>query len=681
MTTRPVPWLRATAIALTVVLAMAPAMAAQAAFTHESGIRLADGDPESGLRGGDVHADPRTDVALRIELADALSESEAAATRALIDDTLSRLPPRWQAQEASLRLAWRDDLPGHVHGRIRGDRIALSRVLLQGILPADQAPAIADGRSTEHVDVAGGQGTDMPPRAAVAALLHELAHHRDRTHGLSRDPRLLDLAGWQVRPLWPGRGRDNAFSARSPDAYELHSPAEFVAVNLEHFLLDPGYACRRPALHAHFAAHFGWAPDATDCAATLPYVDAGVLADADAPSLLEIDPARVVAVDYLLAGDGEAMMSRWGHSMLRLVICAPGRAPGPDCRLDLEHHRVLSFRAFVDDLQLSSWHGLTGGYPSRLFVLPLQQVVDEYARVELRPLDSIPLRLSAGEIRGLLERAARVHWSYDGRYRFIGNNCAVETWKLLHDGLPRVADAGLASITPKGLLRRLRRAGLVDDARVPADADEALRLGYRFEPWSTYYQSLYDTARERLALGPVDVEEWLRMAAVDRAPWLQRADMRASAALLLLEEAALRREEQHARDALKRLAFRAGGAGSARDEGSEGGSAAAVTAAADGGLLPLLAEALREGGALASPSGLLSLPGYGLPQAAEREQARSGAGERAARLRALDARLHATARDWLPPADRASLEQAEANIAALGARLRELHEAGGGLAL
>ncbi|MGY1459039.1 DUF7844 domain-containing protein [Luteimonas sp. A534] len=631
-------------------------------------------------------------TALRVEVADALPEAEAAATRALIDDTLARLPPRWRAQEVSLRLSWRDDLPVDVHGRIRGDRIALSRELLEGMLGAAETTAVATTRAAAEAGAAVGQGTDTPSRperAAVAALLHELAHHWDRTHGLSRDPRLLDLAGWQVRPLWPGRNRDNAFSSRSPDAYELHSPAEFVAVNLEHFLLDPGYACRRPALHAYFEAHFAWAPGASDCAATLPYVDAGVLADADASPLLEVDPARVFAVDYLLAGDGEAVMSRWGHSMLRLVICAPGRTPGPECRLDLDHHRVLSFRAFVEDLQLSSWHGLTGGYPSRLFVLPLQQVVDEYARVELRPLDSIPLRLSAGEIRALLERAARVHWSYDGRYRFIGNNCAVETWKLLHDGVPRAADAGLASITPKGLLRRLRRAGLVDDAQVPADAGEALRLGYRFEPWSTYYQSLYDTAREGLALEPADVEDWLRMAPLERAPWLQRADMRASAALLLLEEAALRREEQHARDALKRLAFRAVGDGSTGSERGEAGLAADahpgadadVDGVTDGALLPLLAEALREGGVLASPSSLLSLPGYGLPQAAEREQARSGATGRATRLRALDARLRAAARDWLPPANRASLEQAEANIAALGARLRALHEAQGGLLL
>ncbi|MEN1957871.1 DUF7844 domain-containing protein [Luteimonas changyuni] len=603
---------------------------------------------------------------LRIEPVSALSVSEAAATEMLVAEVLERLPPRWRAHERALRLSWRDDLPADVHGRIRGERIALSRVLLDGA----------------SLDSTPPEGIDAVPRAAVAALVHELAHDWDREQGLSRDPRLLDLAGWQVRPLWPGRGADNAFGERSPDAYELHSPAEFVAVNLEYFLLDPAYACRRPALHAHFAAHFGWSPEAPVCADTLPYVDAGALADADAEPLLELDPARVVAVDYLLAGNGEAMMSRWGHTMLRLVVCAPGRAPGPECRLDLEHHRVLSFRAFVDDLQLSSWRGLTGGYPSRLFVLPLQQAVDEYTRVELRPLDSIPLRLSVDGIASLLRRAAHVHWSYDGRYRFIGNNCAVETWKLLHDGLPRAAAADLDSITPKGLLRRLRRAGLVDDAQVPADPDEARRLGYRFEPWSAHYQALYDTAREGLGLEPRDVEDWLRTVPSQRARWLQRGDMRVSAALLLLEEAALRREEQRARDVLKRRMFQAGSqrAASATQAGVDADASAGAGADA-GEMLPLLTEALRQGGVLASPAALVSLPGYGLPQAAEREQARDGAGERAARLRDLDTRLHAAARDWLPPAARESLQQTEANVTALGAHLRALHQAEGGLDL
>src|SRR5690606_29532399 len=152
-----------------------------------------------------------------------------------------------------------------------------------------------------------------------------------------------------------------------------------------------------------------------------------------------IDPERVYAIDYLLAEGSDAPMSRWGHSMLRLVVCAPGRAPGPACRLDLQYHRVLSFRAFVGDVQLSGWRGLTGRYPSRLFLLPLDQVVDEYTTVELRGLRSLPLRLGRDEIRGLLERAALLHWSYDGRYYFLDNNCAVETWRLLREGAPRLA--------------------------------------------------------------------------------------------------------------------------------------------------------------------------------------------------------------------------------------------------
>jgi hypothetical protein len=98
---------------------------------------------------------------------------------------------------------------------------------------------------------------------------------------------------------------------------------------------------------------------------------------------------------------------------------------------------VLSFRAFVGDVQISNWRGLTGGYPSRLFVLPLRQVVDEYTKVELRGLQSLPTAAVARRDR----RPARAHRAgalgYDGRYYFVSNNCAVETAKLLQAGVPR----------------------------------------------------------------------------------------------------------------------------------------------------------------------------------------------------------------------------------------------------
>ncbi|MGO1541722.1 MAG: DUF7844 domain-containing protein [Luteimonas sp.] len=575
-----------------------------------------------------------------------LDAGEIQATRALLDEAVSSLPSGWTQSLGPIAVEWREDLPAHVHGRALGGRMLLQRALLDSWMARDS-----------------GTGAAEAPAPALAAVIHELAHFHDRSAagGLSHDPRLLDLAGWQVRPfrILPRLG-DSAFIDRSPDPYELEDPAEFVAVNLEHFVLDPAYACRRPALAAHFAAHFGQPVPQGDCAAGLPFLDPG--AEAGDP-LLELDPERVYEVDYLLAEGNERFMSRWGHSMLRLVVCAPGRPPGPDCRLDLAHHRVLSFRAFVGDVQISNWRGLTGSYPSRLFVLPLDQVVEEYTRVELRGLISLPLRLSHDEVAGLLQRAAQLHWSYDGSYRFIGNNCAVETFKLLHDGVPRLAGERLASITPTGLMRRLQRAGLVD-ATVLEDADEAARLGYRFEPLSAHYAELFDTARQALDLPYARAEDWLQLPPGQRTGWLRLADLRSGAALLLLEQAALRRQELLARDELKRR-FLGGG-------GDPEAAADAVSA---------LRDLLQLEGLLTRPAALLPGTGYGLPQQAERETLEAAAGRHVAQWHEDGDRLQDLARDWLPPETRAALEGGEANLALLGERLRALHREQGGLEL
>ncbi|WP_273081662.1 DUF4105 domain-containing protein [Stenotrophomonas nitritireducens] len=571
-------------------------------------------------------------AALRIEVAaDGLSAQELQASRQLIEQVLVRLPtPVRDGQALALRLRWRDDLPSHVAGRARGSELGLDQRLLAA-LPGD-----------------GADASTPAWRRAQAALIHELAHALDRSvaGGWSHDARFLDLAGWQVRPLLPGRGR-NRFLLRSPDRYELHSPAEFFAVNLEHYLLDADNACRRPALHRWFAAALGPLPAAAEatCASALPFVEAG--AQDGMAGLLELDPARVYEVDYLLAEGNGQPMSRWGHSMLRLVVCAPGRAPGPACRMDLQYHRVLSFRAFVGDVQLSNWRGLTGSYPSRLFVLPLDRVVEDYTRVELRGLSSVPLRLRREEIAALLEQAARVHWTYDGRYYFVSNNCAVETWKLLHDGVPRLAGRRLSSITPVGLLRRLERGG--DAVPVsPGDRAAAVRAGYYFESDAPRYRQLFEVVRAGLQPPVADVERWLELPPGERRRWMDADDERVLAALLVLEQAAWRRGELRVRDLLKRSLL------------ARGGDAAALER-----VRGLLAQA----GLLLAP-GMLASEGYGLPL--ERERAvlrRDVAGRTQAagdERRSLDAAL----RDLLPEAERARLLGVESNLDHLRQRLR-----------
>ncbi|WP_329850784.1 DUF4105 domain-containing protein [Stenotrophomonas pavanii] len=552
-----------------------------------------------------------------------LSPAQRQVASQTLADVQSLLPEGLlRALPAQVQVRWSDDLPVDVHGRAFGGRIALRRDLLDEAVPGAR-------------------------RARRSALVHELTHVADRGGAnWSRSARWRDLAGWQRKPWHLGRG-DNDFRDRSPDAYELKDPAEYLAVNAEHFVLDSTFACRRPALAQWYQAHFGAPPSLPQpqCAAALPLLQAG--SEEGAASLLQLDPARVYAVDYLFAEGSAQPMSRWGHSMLRLVICKPDRVPGPDCRLDLEHHRVLSFRAFVGDVQISNWRGLTGGYPSRLFVLPLQQVVDEYTKVELRGLQSLPLRLHREEIASLLERTAQVHWSYDGRYYFVSNNCAVETAKLLQAGVPRLGEAGLAQLSPRGLKRRLVRLDALDE-RVLADRSAAQAQGYYFASARDHYQQLFAVAAAQLALPARDVHGWLKLPARQRAPWLLQGDLRASAGLLLLEQAAQRRAELRARDVLKRH----------------------LLAAPDSAETRSLRALLEQGGQWLRPGTLLQDGGYGLPLADEQALLSTAVATASAQAVPAWQALRSRLRQQLPVRQREEMDAIDTNLAALGARLR-----------
>lgn len=577
-------------------------------------------------------AAPAAHAALQLELqADGLDPGQRAKAEQVQQQAPALLPASWQARfVAPVTLSWSDRLPESVHGRTRKNAITLRRSLLDNVEPGQPLP-----------------------REVQAAMIHELTHVLDRSDagGWSYSARWRDLAGWQQRPWRWGRGA-NAFTERSPDPYERHSPAEYLAVNAEHYLLDADYACRRPALAAWFADQIGPGPQVA-CDPRVALVQAGdVTGEA---SLLELDPQRVYAVDYLLAEGNDQVMSRWGHSMLRLVICAPRRPRGPDCRLDLAQHRVLSFRAFVGDVQISSWRGLTGAYPSRLFVLPLNQVINEYTQLELRGLQSVPLALDESDIASLLERVGQVHWSYDGRYRFVSNNCAVETGKLLQEGVPRWADPGLNRLSPGGLLRRLVRQGRADGT-VLDDRREAMRLGYYFPSAQAHYQQLFDVARAELALPTTQVSGWLALPAAQRAQWAERGGLRATSALLLLEQAARYREELRARDGLKRALGAVG----------QGGDSTLST------LLALLEDA----GQLVNPAGLIDGEGYGLPIGEERFAAAAATDRISARGVPAWTQLQEQMRSRLPVVQQRELLTIDETLARLGDRMRRLARQG-----
>ncbi|MHA7116225.1 DUF7844 domain-containing protein [Pseudomonas promysalinigenes] len=628
---------------------------------------------------------------LQLELQTAgLSSQQARASQALLDEAMAKLPPRFKQQlDRRVQVSWSDNMPADAYGQASlVSTLQLNRRLL---------PGLTDGS-------AATQRTNRPHGTVreelLATVLHELTHIYDRARlwpsaersliarcarqqntvgkigqlpacrgqaerrfTLSDDPRLLDLAGW---PQYVGRRGEreqhNAQFMRSPDSYEMSSPKEYIAVNMEYFLLDPSYGCRRPALNQYLRDHFGWAPQQNTCAKGLPFINAG--SDFARQPLGEIDPERVYQVDFLLAEANQNLVSRWGHSMLRLVICKPGRPRGPDCRLDLDQSLVLSYRAFVNDVQLSSWDGLVGVYPSRLFVLPLGQVIDEYTKTELRSLASVPLKLNREEIENLVRQAAEMHWSYDGNYWFLSNNCAVESLKLLRSGTANPVLNDLDSIMPNGLLAVLKGRGLADTS-VLDDPREALRLGYRFDSYRERYQAMFDVLRKQLPIKQTEVEDWLAQDAEQRRPWFDKADLRTSAALLLLEQASLRRQLLLAQDEVKQRYL----------------NAAAIK---DGNINKAdetLRQMLANSGFLSRPAELLDSQGYGLPQPQERRHLEQVSAERQAKLLRLSNDLDKEVRALLEPSRAKEIAAVETNVKQIGVHLRALHKAAGGLQL
>lgn len=622
---------------------------------------------------------------------DGLSPAQQQASQALLDEAMQALPPRFIDQlDRRIDVGWTDDMPSDAYGQASlVSELDLNRNLLASLT---NGSAATQKTYRPHGTVR---------REMLATVLHELTHIYDRARlwpdaertliqrckqrnsssgligipdqcrgqterrwTLSDDPRLLDLAGW---PQYVGRRGEreqhNRQIARSPDIYETSSPKEFVAVNMEYFLLDPSYACRRPALYRYYKEHFGWAPAAKNtCAQSFAFLNAGN--DFAKQPLGQVDPERVYAVDYLLAEANQNWVSRWGHSMLRLVICAPGRPRGPDCRLDLDQHLVLSYRAFVGDLQLSSWDGLVGKYPSRLFVLPLAQVIDEYTKTELRSLASVPLNLSQSEVEDVVEHAAEMHWSYDGNYYFLSNNCAVEGLKLLRSSTNHAQLVGLDSIMPNGLLEVLKGRGLADTS-VLDDPREALRLGYRFDSFRERYQAMFEVLKKHLPIKQVKVEDWLSLKADERRKWIDQADLRTSAALLLLEQASFRQQMVLAQDEVKQRYL---GARELKNGGMDKANAT-------------LQEILANSGFLSRPAELLGTGGYGLPQPNEWTRLESESSLRQKQLQALTGDLDKEVRALLEPSRAAEMAANEANLKQVGEHLRKLHKAAGGLEL
>jgi hypothetical protein len=264
----------------------------------------------------------------------------------------------------------------------------------------------------------------------------------------------------------------NKLSLRTSDLSQLFSPEQHFAVNAAEFLVDSEYRCRKPGHYNFFQQQFKFTPFWDNHCKPVQYIFTSTGGWG-----IDLNPERVYQVHYLFASKGQDFSSKWGHAMIRFVLCKPDRPVGPDCMKDEAYHVILSYRANVDDVIVSNWDGLTGKYPSQALFFSMPEIVEEYTRGQWRELISLPLNFTKEQKDMFVNSTLEHYWSYNGRYKFISNNCSIETDQLIRMVLPRNHPyLNTHSISPLGLYTDLNSYGFIDQKLV-RDTEDARSKG------------------------------------------------------------------------------------------------------------------------------------------------------------------------------------------------------------
>lgn len=301
--------------------------------------------------------------------------------------------------------------------------------------------------------------------ALLKILIHEIAHLYDQRMGqISKSPEFYIKAGFKKGML--GIKNKNKSGQRPITDSEMESAEEAFAINLEYFLLDADYRCRRPVMYEYLAKIISAYPNVSgNClSSNTLYVSTH-----KGPMPFKIDFDRLYRIDYLLAAPGRDISSGFGHSMFRLVICSPSTPFGPRCLQDKMSHLVISYRASIEEPNMNYLKGLLGGYPSILFILNFADVLHQYNAEELRDVIAFPLVLNSNQRKQFIYKVLEEHWSYRGDYKFISNNCAVESLNLFKAAIENTKLSSMTSITPNGVLDVLKRTGFISQKDIQTD--------------------------------------------------------------------------------------------------------------------------------------------------------------------------------------------------------------------
>lgn len=380
-----------------------------------------------------------------------------------------RDPGAWTADERAFLEDVTAAAPAPLHVRvvfIRGasppDAAALAEPHLLAEPHGNTIRVAIDGLAEQTA--AWGVGPDDRDAALRRAILHALVHVADHEAGWSRTPSWRGLSGWG-RAWGPLGGRPAerdpaAFAspaARQDPAEDLARTATAVFDAVAHPPVD---ADADPRCHLASKTHF------LDLAL-------GGLPRRACPDLATVglDPDAIETIELVYAtGSLASVASFAGHVLVAVTYRSDGDTPA---RRD-----SYSLVAWTDGpITLpENVAGLFGGLPSVVVQMPLERVLQGYARGDDRDLRRYTLRLDGAQRARFLARLDELRQGWDRPYLFLTRNCTALPVALLDAALAQALPLP-SPRTPEALLGYLDRRGLL--VAVPAERTDELAIGGR----------------------------------------------------------------------------------------------------------------------------------------------------------------------------------------------------------
>jgi len=188
---------------------------------------------------------------------------------------------------------------------------------------------------------------------------------------------------------------------------------------------------------------------------------------------------------------------------------------------DVSHHLVLSYRASIENPTINYMDGITGKYPSLMFIYRFQEILQEYGKQELRELWSVPLPLSEEKKDFFMKVTLERYWNYQGKYLFLSNNCGTESLRHLLAVDDELFD-DIGDFTPLQLFKGLSR--LDGFAELTDDKDALQAKGLYFPSHKEDLEEALATLREQGLNDRENLKDFLKSTPQERFALYQARD-------------------------------------------------------------------------------------------------------------------------------------------------------------